>query len=244
VKLTGPLCIRLFAIAAGLCSGVPAAAEWNVAAYLGAAHTRPANLGIQQPAQNTDVVFADVRFRGRSFNSPLYYGLRGGYFFSPSWGLEGEFIHAKVYAREDRTVPMRGILRGQAVDEEVRLGDIVNRFSVSHGLNFAVVNLVGRKNLWAPALGLGRVLLTARAGAGPVLMHPESTILGQPVEHYQAGRIGAHLAAGGEVQLWRGLYAMGEYKFTATRQRPEVVDGHADVRFRSHHGVFGLSIHF
>lgn len=47
-----------------------------------------------------------------------------------------------------------------------------------------------------------------------------------------------------EVRLVGGLYALGEYKFTRTRQRGRVAGGEAESLLRTHHGVFGLSYHF
>lgn len=68
---------------------------WVVSAYLGGARTGASALRISQPALGNDLTFERVRFRSRSFDPPLYYGLRGGYFPPrvPFLGFEAEFIH-------------------------------------------------------------------------------------------------------------------------------------------------------
>lgn len=58
------------------------------------------------------------------------------------------------------------------------------------------------------------------------------------------GRLAWQVAGGVEFRLWRGLYALGEYKFTRTRQRGEIFSGRAQSLLRTHHGVFGLAYHF
>ena len=58
------------------------------------------------------------------------------------------------------------------------------------------------------------------------------------------GRLAWQVAGGIEIKLWRGLYALGEYKFTRTRQRGTIFSGEAESLLRSHHGVFGLSYRF
>jgi hypothetical protein len=52
------------------------------------------------------------------------------------------------------------------------------------------------------------------------------------------------MAGGVELKLWRGLYALGEYKFTRTRQEGKIASGSAESLLRTQHGVFGLSYHF
>lgn len=220
---------------------------WVVSAFLGGASTRPTSLGISQPALGTRLDFEGVRLAGRSFDPPLYYGLRGGYFFrrEPSVGAEAEFIHLKVYSDPAQRVRASGQLRGQPVSGEVPLGSVVRQYSISHGANLLLFNLAGRYRAGrAAAAPDGRLILTGRAGVGPTIPHTESNIEGQAREQYELGRLAWQLAGGAEVRLWRGLYALGEYKFTRTRQRGAVSGGEARSLLRTHHGVFGLSYHF
>ena len=228
-------------------AGEGSAGGWAFSAYLGGASTRPTSLTISQPALGTQLAFEGVRLEGRSFDPPLYYGLRGGYFFrrKPSVGVEAEFIHLKVFSDPGQRVAASGRLRGLPVAAELSLGQVVRQYSISHGVNLLLFNLAGRhraaRGADAPD---GRLILTGRAGFGPTIPHTESNIEGRAQQQYELGRLGWQLAGGAEVKLWRGLYALGEYKYTRTRQRGEIFGGEARSLLRTNHGVFGLSYHF
>lgn len=222
-------------------------AEWVIAAYLGGGHTAPATLKITQPARNTQLAFDAVRFDGRSFDPPLYYGVRGSYFIRglSFLGIEAEFIHLKVYSDPTQRVRVRGWHRDLPLDGEFPLGQIVQEYSISHGANLLLFNLAARwRVLRTHDRSRTRAILTTRLGAGPTIPHTESTIEGERQQQYEWGRAAWQWSAGVEFHLWRGLYALGEYKFTRTRQRGRVVGGFAESLLRTHHGVFGLSYHF
>lgn len=218
-----------------------------VSAYLGTAKTASTDLTIAQPSLNTNLTFENVRLRSRSFESPQYYGLRVGYFFPKASfvGVETEFIHLKVYSEPAQRVRATGTRRGTAINREIALGEIVQQYSISHGANFLLFNLAGRRGFWrAENSNRNRLILTARAGIGPTIPHTESSIEGQRQEQYELGRLGWQLAGGAEVKIWRGLYGLGEYKYTQSRQTGKVSAGEAESFLRTHHGVFGLSYHF
>ena len=236
---------RLPSILLFVAIAVPCCAEWHVAAYLGVAHTQNADIRITQPEFGTNLRFRDVSFRGESLQSPQYYGLRTGNFFTDHLGLEAEFIHLKVFANLNRAVPTSGTISGVPVSGAFPMSTFVQRFSVSHGMNLLLANVIGRKQfLRSPQERLGRLIINARAGVGGTIPHAETEVAGLSHEHYQWGRVAFQLAGGGELRLWRKLYGMAEYKYTHTDQRFRVRAGHADALLRSHHGVFGLAIHF
>jgi opacity protein-like surface antigen len=216
-----------------------------VAAYLGAAKTAPTDLTVSQPALNTNITFENVSLASRSFESPQYYGLRASYFLPqlPYLGVEAEFIHLKVYSNPQQRVRAAGARRGTPVNGEIRLGDIVQQYSISHGANFLLFNVAARSGFF-PAANKKRLVLTARAGIGPTIPHTESNIEGNRQEQYERGRLGWQAAGGAEFNLFRGLYALGEYKYTQTRQRGMIFAGTANSFLRTQHGVFGLSYHF
>ena len=224
---------------------IPCRAEWQVAAYLGDAHTQNAGVHIRQQPLGTDLLFRDVSYRGESFESPQYYGLRGGNFFTEHFGLETEFIHLKVFANLGRSVPTRGTVAGVPTSGSFPMSTFVQRFSVSHGMNMLLVNFVARKQFFpAPQERLGRLLINGRAGVGATIPRAETEIMGLRDEHYQWARVALQFAGGAEVRLWRKLYALGEYKYTHSDERFRVSGGDATTLQRSHHGVFGLAIHF
>ena len=143
-------------------------AEWIVSAFGGAAHTQSSTMDLTLPAQGTQVTLQGVDYRGHSFQSPQYYGLRGTWFpKGRRWiGFEGEWIHAKVYAEVERNVHANGALRGAPIDATIPLSSIVNRASMSHGLNFILANASARHGFGpVDANGAHRLVGVVRAGA-------------------------------------------------------------------------------
>jgi opacity protein-like surface antigen len=221
------------------------AAEWVFAAYLGAARTVNAPLTISQPTAATTITFTSVEYRGQSFTAPLYYGYRVAYFPRPtSWiGVEGEFIHLKVYARTDRGIRADGMLDGQRVSGVVPMRSVVDRFAMSHGLNLVLINVAARRKLGSRADDTGNVELIGRLGIGPTVPHAETTVGGRPRDGYELGAIALQAAAGVEMRIWERLSVLAEYKFTRTRQTISVDRGEARGLFASHHAVFGVAWH-
>jgi lipid A oxidase len=233
-------CLLLFCFAFCL----PAAAEWHVSGYVGVAHTQASDLLVNQSALGTELRFRSVNYSGKSFQAPLYYGVRGGYFFSGHWGVEAEFTHLKVFAIVNQPVHVSGMLNGKAIDAVVPMDSLVQRFSISHGVNLLLVNIALREQLFRDSNHLGRILLNIRLGAGATIPHPESEILGHVDEHYQTGSPVTQASVGAEFRIFRKLYWTGDYKYTRTRQHVDVFSGEADSLLRSHHFVTGPVIHF
>jgi len=220
---------------------------WVISAFIGGARTNNSSLRISQPSVGTELTFRDVDFEGRSFNPPLYYGLRGGYILPQASfiGVEAEFIHLKVYANTQRQVQAAGTLRGAPLNGQIRLGQVVQQYSVSHGVNLLLFNVAGRYRMDSDRYNpKGRFIFTGRTGIGPTIPHTESTIEGVEQQQYELGSMAWQTAGSAEVRLWRGLYFLGEYKFTRTRQRGKVFSGEAETLLRTQHGVFGLSYYF
>lgn len=188
-----------------------------VSAYLGRAKTNSTALTISQPSLNTNLKFENVELRSRSFESPQYYGLRVGYFI-PKYdfiGVEAEFVHLKVYSNPQQRVRVSGIRQGAPISGEIQLGEIVQQYSVSHGANLLLFNGAVRRGFQRePNSGRNRWVFTARAGIGPTIPQTESSIEGVRQEQYEIGRLGWQVADGAEFRLWRGLYLLGEYKYT------------------------------
>jgi hypothetical protein len=83
-----------------------------VASFMGGAATRPATVYLYQPSSGNNVTFAEVSFRRRSLQSPLYYGYRFGRFVPPHFAVEGEFIHMMGSADLDKPVAASGTIDG------------------------------------------------------------------------------------------------------------------------------------
>jgi opacity protein-like surface antigen len=194
-----------------------AAAEWTFAAFAGAVATRRNTLTVDLPARASQLTLRPVRYVGRSFESPPYYAYRVGRFIGPHFGIEAEFIHLKAYAR-------------------LPVNPLVQRFSMSHGLNLVLGNLV-----WRSALS-ERVTVSARGGAGVAVPHGESTVAGISQEQYEISSA-AFLAGGGvQVRVTKRVAGVVEYKLTATSPHVTVSGGSIAGRFLSHHVVVGVAI--
>jgi hypothetical protein len=220
---------------------------WVISAYLGGARTASTDLIISQPAVVNNLTFEDITLRSRSFDPPLYYGFRGAYFFErkPFLGLEAEFIHLKVFSDPGQQVRVTGQHRNVAIDRQLVLGEIVQQYSISHGVNLLLFNVAARHQIKRTAAApQGRLILSVRGGLGPTLPHTESRVEGVSQEQYEIGRLSWQVATAAEFQVWKKVYAFGEYKFTRTRQRGKISSGDAESLLQTHHGVFGLSWHF
>ena len=216
-----------------------ARAEWIAAASLGHAATRPGTVTLARPARQTHLEIPDVDFRGESFRSPPYYALRLTWIKPGQWvGIEGEFIHAKAFAETSHIERIRGALDGVPIDARAPLASVIQRLAMSHGLNFLLANVVVRHEV------VPRLVLAARVGAGPTLVHAESTIAGNVLEQYQSGGFGVQAGGGIELTVWGALGAVGEYKFTETTADIDIPDGTATIPVRSHHGTFGVMYRF
>ena len=222
----------------------PTRAEWTLAAYFGGAHTAQASLQLQAPHASTNLSIQPVSYQTKPFQSPLYYGYRAGYFFSPHFGLEGEFTHLKVYAETGPIAQISGTLQGVPISESAPLNSVVQRFNITHGVNLILANFVARK-AFRQVASPARFLLSGRVGLGLTIPHAENEVLGiSNLEHYQVGQPAWQLGAGLEVRLWRRLYAGGEVKYTRTRQNVDIAQGTAESLLKSAHGIAGFAWHF
>jgi len=197
-----------------------ARADWSFGVFLGASHTMPSTLTLNLPAAGTHDTFSAVPLASRSFSSPPYYGYRLGWFGSGSRriGVEAELIHLKIYAGDGA------------------LGPLVQRFSISHGLNLLLVNLVVRQPMQR------RVWLAARGGAGMAIPHGESRVGGIDQEQYEIASAAFQAAAGPEFALSRHARGFVEYKVTTTAPSVSVANGTVRGRYTSHHLAAGLGI--
>src|SRR4030095_6415447 len=182
-------------------------------------------------------------YRSESFESPIYYGYRVGFFPGSRWvGLEGEFIHLKVIAETSRPAEVVGTLKGAAVSATQPVAAVLERFSITHGVNLALVNAVVRHPLGNDD-PQPRCLMTGRLGMGASVPHPESTIAGVSLEQYEWGSFSARAAAGVELRLGQRVYLAGEYKLTRTVQDVSVVHGSVSTPLTTHHLVPGIVVH-
>jgi lipid A oxidase len=220
-------------------------AESYVAGYVGGARTSSSDLTLKLVNSQTRLTFDKVPFTGKSFESPIYYGYRVGYYFTKHIGLEGEFIHLKVHADLDRVLTVHGTIDGLPVLRQAPIRAYADQFEVSHGLNMLLVNAVLRQGLLGGREPRdARIALIVRVGAGPTLPRPEVIVFGAAGGAYEMGPVAVQGAAGIETKLWRGLHLLTEYKYTLTPTSFAIPNGTASFDVHSHHFATGLAIHF
>jgi hypothetical protein len=224
-----------------LCSS-RAYAQWHFVAYMGANHTPPADVHITQPTAPLDVTYHDVTFDAKPFKAPQYYGWRFGHTIGSSGrlGIELEFIHLKVIAETDKTYAIANFV-GDQPSSSARMDNIVQRYAMSHGLNFILVNLLSRTSIGGPG---GRTAIVVRGGAGPTLPHAESTVFGVEKEQYEWAGLGVHGAAGLEVRISKRIAIVGEYKLTFAKPTITTADGTGQTTALTHHVAGGVKISF
>ena len=229
----------LIAVAlAGLAA--PARAELDLSVFTGVALTQDNDLDLHQSG-GTDLTFHDVSYEGRDFEAPPYYGARLLWFPSENshWGLGAEFFHIKLYADTGDIVHVTGRRGGIAVNANERINDTIESFSLSHGLNFPLADLVYR---WMPG---NRVQPYVGVGVGAAIPHVESSVGGIFHEEYQFHGPGAQALAGVNIDLTRHFGLMFEYKFTyANLESLDVPGGSIELTPLTHHLVGGITFHF
>lgn len=224
-----------------------AAAEPFLDLYTGKSFTRDGDVRIRQPALGNDFTVESVSFDDESFRSPIWYGVRAGYFFeqTPWLGVAAEFVHFKILAETAETRRLTGTRGGVPVDTTARVDTVVQEFSITHGVNYLTLDLLVRYSLLSDPerFPRGRLQLYAGAGAGPVITHAENRIDGvENDERYEVGGVGVQGFVGIRALLFRHFGLFAEYKLTRSRLEVGVAGGDAQVRETTHHVVGGITI--
>jgi len=236
------------AIAIGAATG-PAAAETMVSGYLGEAWTQDSDLQVAQPATGSAAAFRGVAWDSKSFESPPYYGLRVTYFPEryPQWGIGLDFTHYKIYAKTGQAVPVDGMWNGAAVNEVAPLNSRVQKFNISHGVNYLGPILTYRWRLdaserfphgrWNPYLGGGPVYY---------IIHPENTVNGLTNdESYESSGWGWQAFGGVSYRITPSLSVFGEVKYSeGTATVDTAGGGHAETDLTTTHAVIGVGWSF
>jgi lipid A oxidase len=241
-----PVFAAILAAALG-CFAATVRAELDLSAFTGVALTQDNDLVLHQRG-GTDLTFNDVSYEGRDFEAPPYYGLRALWFpgADSHWGFGAEFFHFKLYADTGDTVHVTGRRDGLGVNDNERVDDTIESFSLSHGLNFALGDVVYR---WLPGQRgedfLGRFQPYVGAGLGVTIPHVESNVGGNFHEEYQVHGPGVQGIAGLNFDLTRHWGLMFEYKFTyANLDSLEIPRGSVELTPLTHHLVGGITFSF
>lgn len=238
------LCLLLFT---GLVFANAARAEFNLSIFTGVALSQDSDLDLHQTG-GTDLTFHDVSFEGRDFETPPFYGARLLYFLpnDSHWGFGAEFFHLKLYAQTGDTTRVTGTRNGVGVDDNEPIDNTLQQFSLSHGLNYALADVVYR---WQPGERgedfLGHLQPYVGLGLGAAIPHVESEVNGNFHEEYQFHGPGVQALAGVNVNLTKHWGLLFEYKFTyANLDSLEIPNGSIEVTPLTHNIVAGLTFSF
>ncbi len=226
----------------------PADAEPVLDVFTGVNFTQDADVKVKQPAVGNDFTVHDLPFAARLSEGAPYYGVRAGYFFgeAPAWfGLALEFFHFKIVGETGTTREVSGTRGGRPFDGRVPVNTVVQRFESSNGVNYLMLDAIGRYGLFEDAEDFphGRLQLYAGAGAGPVFTYARSTIDGvSRSPGYELAGGGAQGFAGARFMLFKYLGLFVEGKYTYSRLTVGVAQGGtADVTEQSFHVLGGLT---
>lgn len=233
----------------GLAAAGPASAEPFLDVFTGRNFTRDADVTFRQPAAGSDFTVHGLSFAPRLSEGAPYYGARAGYFFGDAparLGLALEFFHFKVVAETADARRISGTLGGDRVDTTVPVNAVVQRFSISNGVSYVMLDGLARYGLLADRKDYphGRIQLYAGAGAGPVVAYTYSTIAGtRHTTGYELAGAGLQGFAGVRVLLFRHVGLFVEGKYTAAWLTVGVAGGgEGELTEQSAHLVGGLSV--
>ncbi len=194
----------------------------------------------------------------KAFTEP-YYNYRFIYFLkkNPHLGIGLEFTHLKVFLMDkDQRVRMSGIYDGVPIDRTVTVGDYLDTFGVSHGVNHVGVHLVYRWLLKkTPVIKDGRLQPYVAFSFGPTVPHLEVNTREGGVPRRRAYSYqfslrnwGLGLGTGVRYKPWRRFGFYLEYKLTYSHVHglhfDEPGDTNVGLDFFTHHLQWGISLMF
>lgn len=241
--------LKIITILAGLAIAPFANAEISLGLYAGQSFTDNGDLNLTQGKANLN--FSDVSWDDKSFEEPIFYGARIGYWFesAPNWGLSIDFAHLKNYLEYDKNVPISGTdANGNSVNGVGPITDHIQDFNMSHGVNTLTFNGQYR---WFPTgqrdqTLLGRMQLYTGFGAGFSVPHVEAMISGVQTYEYQAaaGPV-VNGMMGINYDLYKFISGFAEYKLTYVDVEDDLKGGGTiNTETVNHQLIFGLAAHF
>lgn len=216
--------------------------SFTVSAYLGKNFPSKTFLIVSQDINQTFLKFEDIKLTDKAFEFPLYYGIKLSAdlkFAGPRTFAELEFIHSKVYSNPEQTVRVVGIYRDAQMDSFIKLGSIVQNFSISHGLNYLFLNIGYRLILKESFASFFKF------GVGVSIPHFETTIDSLSFERYELNSFAVQVSGGLNFKIRGNFGGLFELKYTSG----EIIDagifgGTAETHIKMIHLVFGVSYSF
>ncbi|MGB6228826.1 MAG: outer membrane beta-barrel protein [Litorimonas sp.] len=184
---TGPVVASLVAVL--FCPAMAAAQSgFEVSAYGGAQGALDSNVEISDDRVVPDLD-VDVEWEGRSFDHPIYYGIRATYWTEGRWGFGLDLTHSKTYA-DPIPAPL-------------------TRLEFTDGLNVLTANAYYRFDRtdfgMTPYLG---------GGLGISIPYAEVDFPGSQTRGYQVGGLAGKLMGGVKQELGADWHLFGEVMIT------------------------------
>ena len=221
-----------------------ARAQMYFSVSAGGNHTQPSDVTVNVPSAGLDVTYQGVQFSARSLQSPQYYMWRVGRLFGPRqrFGVEFEFTHLKVIGDTSKSYVASGQIDGVPIPSGASLpmNAEVQEYQMTHGLNFLIVNAVGR----FPIRSSHRLSLVTRAGLGTTLPHAETEVLQAFSQHYEFAGLGVEGSAGLAVKLSHLVSLLADYKISEARPRITVVSGTGQTSALTQQVAIGFAVGF
>lgn len=232
----GSAILRCAVVAVLLAGASPVHAEWAFSGYRGNSSTSSNKLTVT-PDGLPKVTIDGVDYEDRGWTAPRYYGYRVSRFSDrrSRLGFELEFTHAKAISDGSQVVTIDGV--------RAPLSQVLEEFELSHGLNFALVNVAVRQPL-ARSGTPSRVLLVGRAGGGITLPHVQALFEGVRTGTYQFGGPAWQVAGGAEIQIVSGLFGLVDLRLTGAHEDLDIGPAKLSGVFISRHFDFGLGWRF
>lgn len=183
-----------------LAAATPVAAEVELSFYLGAQSAPHSRIDGENASGDFDEL---IRWEGRSFDAPPYYGLRATWWTSETLGYGVEFNHAKVYSDED-----------DASDAGF------STLEFTDGINYLTANVWRR---WPEQFG--GLTPYVGAGLGLSIPHVETDDGENETFEYQITGPAATLTAGASYDLTADWSVFGEYKFAYSSNEADLDGG-------------------
>jgi len=173
-------------------------AQVELSFYTGVQSAQPSDVSIRDPLSLP--VNARLNWQGRSFDAPLYYGLRATSWRSGSFGVGLDFAHNKIYPSS--------------------LPDGYDVLEMTDGLNTLTVNAYRR---WDGVFG--DLTPYVGGGIGIAVPHVEVTNDISQTSGYQLTGPAATLIAGASLPINDQWSVFGEYKGTYSTNTAELDSG-------------------
>ncbi len=224
-------------------------AELSISGYGGKSFIDNGDLNLKQGQTNLN--YKDVSWEDNSFESPIFYGARIGYWLkdASNIGFSVDFSHLKNYLVDSKSVTVNGVQDNVPLNANQMInGTALKEFNMSHGLNTLTFNGHYR---WFPTgqrdgTWLGRLQPYTGLGAGFSIPHVEATVYNLKTYEYQ---LGAGPVVNGMLGLnydiYRFISGFAEYKLTYASVEDDLKGGGViTTETVNHQLIFGLSAHF